>query len=110
MIDRKQYTHEFKREAVRVILEGDLSLSQASKQLGVNAGLLGKWKRQLQRETQVTSTTTPKAQGETYNAFPGQGRPHDEELARLRKEVAALRMERDVLKKALVIFAEPGTK
>ncbi|RYX83814.1 transposase [bacterium] len=106
MIERKQYMSEFKRDAVR-LLESGLSLTQAGQQLGVNSGLLRKWKRQLQRENHIASTTT---QDESYNAFPGQGRPHDEELARLRKENAALKMERDVLKKALLIFAEPGAK
>ena len=93
MNDRKQYTSEFKHEAVRLLNEGGLSLSAASLQLGVHRSLLGKWKRQYQMETQVASSGTG---SEKYTAFSGQGRPHDEELARLRRENAALRMERDV--------------
>jgi transposase-like protein len=64
--------------------------------LGINGKMLGKWTRQLTLAQQV------QAQGRTsYEAFPGQGRTHDEELARLRRENAALKMERDVLKKRL---------
>jgi transposase-like protein len=39
-------------------------------------------------------------------AFPGRGRPRDEELARLRKEVKTLKMANEILKKAAAIFAQ----
>ena len=45
--------------------------------------------------------------GTKERAFPGQGHEHDAELARLRRENATLRMERDLLKKVALIFAEP---
>jgi hypothetical protein len=44
--------------------------------------------------------------GEGLQPFPGQGRPRDEELARLRKEVKDLRMVKEILKKVAVIFAQ----
>ena len=101
-VQRKQYTAEFKQEAVRLITEGGRSPAQVARELGINGKMLGKWKRQLTLAQQV------QAQGRTsYEAFPGQGRAHDEELAQLRRENAALKMERDVLKKAIAIFAEP---
>lgn len=105
MSERKQYSSEFKREAVRLMSEGGLSLSAASQQLGVARSVLVKWRRQLQQEDVARHSGS-----DSYTAFPGQGRLHDEELAQLRRENAALRMERDVLKKALVIFAEPRGK
>ena len=105
MVDRKQYTAEFKRDAVRLMTEGKQSSSEVSRTLGVNVSLLGKWKRQLTLAEEVRAT------GHSgYEAFPGQGRVHDEELARLRRENATLKMERDVLKKAIAIFAEPVPK
>ena len=101
-VQRKQYTAEFKQEAVRLITEGGRSPAQVARELGINGKMLGKWKRQL------TMAQAVQAQGRTsYQAFPGQGRAHDEELARLQRENAALKMERDVLKKAIAIFAEP---
>ncbi len=93
---RKQYTAEFKREAVRLITGGGLSEAQAARDLGVCRSLLGKWKRQLQAEEKA---------GSGFKAFPGHGNPRDEELARLRREVEILRQEREVLKKAVSIFA-----
>ena len=101
-VERKQYTAEFKQEGVRLITEGGRSSAQVAHELGINGKMRGKWKRQL------TLAQQAQAQGRTnYEAFPGQGRAHDEELARLRRENAALKMERDVLKKAIAIFAEP---
>ena len=101
-VERRQYTTEFKQEAVRLTTEGARSPAQVALELGINRNLLGKWKRQLAVASQA------QAQGRTsYEAFPGQGRVHDEELARLRRENAALKMERDVLKNAISIFAEP---
>ena len=104
-VERKQYTAQVKQEAVRLISEGGLSPAQVARDLGIKRNLLGKWKRQLALAQEA------QAQGcHAYDAFPGQGRAHDEELAKLRRENAALKMERDVLKKAISIFVEPAPK
>nr|WP_170065464.1 hypothetical protein [Abditibacterium utsteinense] len=52
---------------------------------------MSRWKKEAQQKGQ--------------RAFPGQGHPQDEELARLRREVEVLRQEREVLKKAISIFS-----
>ncbi len=91
MSERKQYTAEFERDAVRLMTQGGQSSTEVSRTLGVHVSLLGKWKRQLALAEEVQATGS-----NGYEAFPGQGRAHDEELARLRKENAALKMERDV--------------
>ncbi len=107
MTARKSYTAEFKREAVRLITEGGLSEAQAARDLGVCRSLLGKWKRQLQAEEKS---------GSGFKAFPGHGNPHDnphdEELASAQRAPGGarwisdiLRQEREVLKKAVSIFA-----
>lgn len=90
---RKQYSAEFKREAVRLVTEQGLSAAQVARDLGINDNLLHRWKKQLQSEG--------------GQAFPGQGHPQDEELVRLRREVEVLRQERDLLKKVVGIFAPP---
>jgi transposase len=92
--ERKQYTAEFKREAVRLMTEGGVSGAQVSRDLSVCRSLLGKWKRQLAAEQQTGT-----------RAFPGHGQPADEELVRLRRENEILRQEREILKKAVSIFA-----
>jgi len=90
--DRKQYSSEFKREAVRLVTEGGLSIAQVSRDLGLNDNMISRWKKEAEQN------------GE--KAFPGQGHPQDEELSRLRREVEVLRQEREILKKAISIFSE----
>lgn len=90
---RREFSREFKLEAVRLVTEGGLSISQAARDLGVHQTVLGRWKKQLEKSP--------------MEAFPGKGRlrPDDEELARLRRENEVLRQERDILKKAVGIFS-----
>ena len=90
---RKIYTAEFKREAVSLITNHGYGVSEAARNLGLHANMLRKWKRHLEQA------------GE--NAFPGNGRlsPDQEELHRLRQENKRLRMEREILKKAALFFA-----
>ena len=66
---------------------------QIERDLGIGSGQVYRWRKELQ------------AAGE--RAFPGNGTPRDEELVRLRKEVATLREERDILRKAVAIFSKP---
>src|SRR5688572_10689321 len=84
---RKNYTAEFKREAVRLVTEQGYSISQAARNLDINMNMLRRWKHQLEEQPS--------------NVFPGKGRllPEQEELRRLREENRRLRMERDSLKK-----------
>ena len=90
-VPRKQYSSEFKHEAVRLVTEKGLSVAQAARDLGLNENMLGRWKKEFEKQG--------------AKAFPGQGHPHDEELARLRRENDVLRQEREVLKKAISIFS-----
>ncbi len=46
-VQRKQYTAEFKREAVRLMAQNGLRAAAVARGLGINPNLLGKWKRQL---------------------------------------------------------------
>ena len=101
-VERRQYTAEFKQEAVQMMTQGGLSATPVARDLGINPNLLGKWKRQIEAGQQAQA-----AGRNNYVAFPGQGHARDQEVARLQRENAALRVERDVLKKAIGIFAEP---
>jgi len=90
---RRQFSREFKLEAVRLVKERGVSVAQASRDLEVHENVLRKWMREATADPQ--------------QAFPGQGvmKPEQAELDRLRKENTKLRMERDLLKKAAVYFA-----
>ena len=91
---RRRYSREFKVEAVRLIVQQRVSVAQASRDLGVHANLLRNWVREHRADPR--------------HAFPGVGQqtPEDAELTRLRREVAQLKMERDILKKAAAYFAK----
>ena len=91
---RKTYDKEFKLSAVKMIVEGGMSVNRISKDLEVNENSLYKWKRSYLEDQQ--------------NAFPGKGKmkPEDEELKNLRKELTIVKMERDILKKAIAFFAK----
>jgi len=92
-IRRRQYTAEFKRDAVALVMEQGYTLTLAAQNLGITAKLLSRWKRE-QLEHQGS-------------AFPGQGHqpPEHAEWRRLREDNQRLRMERDILKKATAFFA-----
>ena len=94
---RKMYTAEFKREAVSLITDHGYGVSEAACNLGLHANMLRKWKQKMA------------PQGES--AFPGNGRlsPDQEELHHLRQENKRLRMEREILKKAALFFANEAT-
>ena len=87
---RKNYTAEFKREAVRLVTKQGYSVSEAARNLDVHANLLRKWKNQLEEQG--------------HEAFPGHGHqsPEQEELSRLRRENQRLHMDNT--------FAKMGVK
>ncbi len=90
---RKEYTAEFKREAVALVVEQGYTLVGAARNLGINRDMLRRWKRELGQDGRV--------------AFPGKGHQTLEqaELHRVQEENRRLRMERDILKKATAFFA-----
>lgn len=94
---RRQFTQEFKLEAVRLVTSGEQSLNQVARELGIRPDMLRQWKRQAEG----------KAGQPARDVFPGQGKlpSQDEEIRRLRRENAQLRDERDILGKAMAFFA-----
>ena len=84
-MERRQFTREFKLEAVRLIKQRGVSYAQASKDLGVHPTQLRNWVKQLADDPQ--------------HAFPGQGhmKPEQLEIAQLKREVVKLKAERDLL-------------
>jgi transposase len=94
---RKVYTREFKVEAVRLLETSGKSGHDIEKDLGIGAGQIYRWRTQLAQESGGTG----------IRAFPGNGKPRDEELSELRRENKNLREERDILRKAVAIFSRP---
>ena len=91
---RKQYTREFKLEAVRLAEESGRSKTQIARELGIHDSLLKRWKAQLEDR--------PPAE-----TFPGNGKlsAAEEELRRLRRELEQVKQERDFLRKTAAYFA-----
>jgi len=96
-MERRKFTQEFKLEAVRLIKDRGVSYAQASVELNVHTSQLRNWVKQFSDDPQ--------------NAFPGNGqmKPEQLEIARLKREVAKLKAERDILKKAAAYFAKEST-
>lgn len=90
---RKKYTAEFKKDTVKLVLEGDRRVPEVAEGLGINAEMLYRWIKKYKQDTQY--------------AFPGNGKlkPADEEIRRLRKQIEDITEERDILKKAVNIFS-----
>ena len=91
MARRRKFSDEFKREAVRLATQSGVTQSQVGRELGINANLLGRWCRDYA------------ANGTA--AFPGQGKPRDEEMASLKRELARVKKERDFLRETAAYFA-----
>ena len=94
---RRQYDLEFKRNAVELCRTSGRPVSQVANDLGINRSILRRWQRELA------------SHGD--RAFPGTGKlmmgtDQEEEIRRLKKELAIAQEERDILKKAMAIFSK----
>ena len=90
---RRQYSREFKVQAVKMVTEQGLSVAEVARDLGVNPSVIQHWKKKLADEGD--------------QAFPGNGRltADQQRIRDLEQQVRQLRMERDILKKATAFFA-----
>ena len=97
-LPRQVYTSEFRQQAVQMIERDRLSVAEVSRKLSISQKTLANW---VKRAKDADLPTT------SVNAAASRRIITDEqaELSRLRREVAELRMERDILKKATAYFA-----
>jgi transposase len=95
MMPKRTFTKDYKLEVLELARTSGKSRAQLERDLGLTAGQIRTWERALAQDGQ--------------QAFPGTGhQPETEaELRRLRRENEILRQERDILKKAMVVFARP---
>lgn len=93
-MQRRKFSREFKVEAVKLVRERGVSMAQAARDLDLHINVLRKWVRDHDADP--------------GSAFPGHGqmKPEQLEIERLRREVAKLKAERDILKKAAAYFAK----
>ncbi len=95
MSKRRRYSEEFKRGAVEQTRQPGVSCAQVARELGIGANLLTRWKREADAAGQ--------------QAFGGTGSPRDEELARVKRELARVKKERDFLREAATYFARESS-
>ena len=87
---RKQYSAEFKAEAVRLVTSGERRQAEVARNLGVGSSTISKWCREVA----------------SINEGGASGRADSEELKRLREENRRLKLEQEILKKAAAYFAK----
>ena len=95
MVDVRVRADGLKAEdAVKLVTERGVSIAQAARDLDVHETMVRTWVKELGKDPE--------------HAFPGKGvmKPEQAEIERLKKEVAKLKMERDILKKAAAYFAK----
>ena len=92
MTNRKNYSTEYKQEALALVDSSNQPASAVARDLGIRPALIYRWRSEL------------KQSGAT--AFKGTGTPRDEELAKLKRENARLKKERDFLRDAASFFAK----
>ena len=91
---RRKFDREFRDGAVRIVRETGKPIAQVARDLGVNEGTLGNWVAQARAAEEPGALTQDER----------------EDLKQLRGEVAELRMERDVLKRSVVLWVKEATK
>jgi transposase len=91
---RRKFDREFREGAVRIVQETKKPIAQVARDLGVNEGTLGNWVAQARAASEPGALVADER----------------EELKQLRSEVAELRMERDVLKRSVVLWVKEATR
>ena len=95
METRKQYTKEFKLDAISLVVDQGLTIAEAARSLEIRANMLGRWIKENEAEN-------------NGQAFRDNGKltPDQEEIRRLKIENKQLKLERQILKEAAVFFAK----
>ena len=90
METRRKFDEDFKQGAVRIVRETGRPIARVARELGINEGTLGNWVNLDRRRREAGNG--------------GLGESERVELVRLRREVAELRMQRDVLKRSVALW------
>ena len=89
---RRKYDKQFKKESVEYLKKSGKTITEVATELGIERDILSRWKKEYNEHQE--------------KAFPGNGNPIEAELFQLRRKLADVEEERDILKKALAIFSK----
>lgn len=91
--EQRVFTKEFKIEAVRLAETSGKPITELARELGVSDSTIHNWRKELTQHGK--------------DAFPGSGHqtPLEEENRRLKRELDIVKQERDILKKAIIVFS-----
>ena len=91
---KRTYNKELKLNIIKLVMEGDKPVREISESMEIDKAVIYGWLRQYRQDRQ--------------EAFPGKGKqkPTDQEIRGLKKELADVKEERDILKKAIAIFSK----
>ncbi|MCB1697982.1 MAG: transposase [Halioglobus sp.] len=94
MSTRKQYSKEFKLDAISLVTDQGYTITEAARSLELNRSVLQRWIKE--------------SESDEGQAFRGNGKltPDQAEIRRLKEENRRLKMEKEILKKATVFFAK----
>ena len=92
--ERRSFDKEFKEEVIRLVTIGGRKVSAVARDLDIHPNVIHRWKREYLEDIE--------------DAFPGKGhmKPEEEEMRKIKKTLADVTEERDILKKALAIFSK----
>ena len=90
---KKIYPSEFKESAIKLVIESGKPAAQVSRELGVNTNTMNTWIR----ARSISRSKSDRTREVNY---------HFEEIKKLKKELAQVKQERDILKKATAYFAK----
>jgi len=92
---RREFSDEFKRDAVEIVRSSDRSIAEVARELGIYDSTLGNWVKQDEIDRGVRD---------------GVSTSEREEVAELRRENARLRMERELLKRAVAFWVRESNE
>ena len=104
----RSYTEEYKRQVVDLLVSTGRTATSVAAEVGVHHTLLSRWTRQYGRAEGATSAASQPAAASLLKPLPVPHADQAAEIARLRRENERLRMERDILKRGIAIFAVPS--
>ena len=97
-IPRRIFTEEFKLEAIKLVTEQGLSIAEVGRKLDIATKSLRTWMEQQERGKLRASLGASKLT------------PDQQRIRELERELAIVKMERDILKKATAFFAKDRTR